>query len=310
MKTAGFAAAAAFALAMPAAAQDDGNGPYRQAFEKAMAVVQAQDAEADAEALTLYILGNVTNTMFHEFGHALVSELSIPVLGKEEDAVDALANVIMVAKTDDPALDRMLRAVADDYFANGAFSEQNGDEDEAWGHHSPDKARAYNVICILVGSDADYYKDAADSAGMPEDRQESCAEDYAAALNAWNTLLEPHYLGDGETNAVAMAVTYAEAPESLAFVAELTKASGIVETVVREIDAMVRLPNEIAVSVESCGEENAYWSPDERKVTLCYEIVQSYYNNAARAADQAGGGEAADADDADDTDDEEAGEAE
>lgn len=289
-------AAFALALAAPAAAQEPVGdaGPYHQAYEKALGVVQAHGAEPDDETLTLYILGNVVNTMFHEFGHALVSELRIPVLGKEEDAVDALANIIMVAKTDDPALDMMLRAVADDFFTNGEFSESTGATDEPWGHHSPDKARAYAVICILVGADPENYKDAADNAGMPEDRQESCADDYETALNNWNTLLEPHYLGDGEHNARKMAVTYAEPPEDLAFVAAMMRDSGIVEVVVNEIDAMVRLPHEIAVAVESCGQENAFWSPSERKVTLCYEIVQSYYNNVTGAkaeepaADEAG----------------------
>ena len=42
-----------------------------------------------------------------------LTELELPIVGKEEDAVDNLANIIMVAKTSDPALDSMLRAVAD-----------------------------------------------------------------------------------------------------------------------------------------------------------------------------------------------------
>ena len=57
---------------------------------------------------------------------------------------------------------------------------------------------------------------------------------------------------------------------------------------------MVKLPHDISASVETCGEENAYWSPDERKLTLCYEIVQSYYNNATGGASSGGGDESAD----------------
>ena len=43
---------------------------------------------------------------------------------------------------------------------------------------------------------------------------------------------------------------------------------------------MIKIPNNITVSVESCEEENAYWSPDERKMTFCYELAQYYLNNA------------------------------
>jgi len=36
-----------------------------------------------------FALGNTIFFLFHESGHMLVSEFDLPVLGKEEDAVDA-----------------------------------------------------------------------------------------------------------------------------------------------------------------------------------------------------------------------------
>ncbi len=266
-----------------APAEDDGNGPYRQAYQKASAVLAAAYPDLPPEEVdryTLYILGNTINTLFHEYGHGLVSELELPIVAKEEDAVDNLANIIMVAKTTDPALDQMLRAVADDYFANGQFSEDNGNEAAGWDEHSPDKARAYDVICILVGADPESYKEAADNAGMPTERQEACAWEYESKLNAWDKLLQPHYLKEGETNK-KVTVRYAEPADNEAVVGEMIRKSGIMQVVTDEIVAMVKLPNDIVASVESCGESNAYWSPDERKLTLCYEIVQSYYDNVS-----------------------------
>ena len=59
----------------------------------------------------------------------------------------------------------------------------------------------------------------------------------------------------------------------------------MVEVVADEVTAMVRLPNDITIGVESCGEVNAYWSPDERKLTFCYEIAQSYFDNAMAATE-------------------------
>jgi len=261
--------------------EDDGNGPYRQALDKAKKSLTASydGTPEEIDQIAVYILGNTINTLFHEYGHGLVSELELPIVAKEEDAVDNLANIIMVGKTTDPALDRMLRAVADDYFTNGQFSEDNGDEAAPWDEHSPDKARAYDVICILVGADPEAYKEAADNAGMPPERQDGCAYEYESKLNAWDKLLTPYYLNEGEKNTKKATITYGKATEDTQMVADMLKASGAVEAVTAEITAMVRLPNDITVGVETCGESNAFWSPDDRKLTLCYEIVQSYYDN-------------------------------
>lgn len=290
MMTTGLACGVLAALALGAAAQaeeTDAAMPYKTSFEKARQylLTDAEPVPEDAaEPVALYILGNIANTMFHEFGHALKSELEIPILGKEEDAVDTFANVIMVSKESDPVLDAMILAVADDYFAAGQFSEEDGGEATPWDEHSPDEARAYNVICILVGADPEGYKEAADNAGMPAERQESCATDYEDAVNAWDKLLEPYYLAEGETPKTKISIVYGKPAEGQEAIAGFIKTSGMVEVVANEVRAMVRLPHDISIGVESCGEENAYWSPEERKLTFCYEIAEGYYRHAMESA--------------------------
>lgn len=265
-----------------ALAADDGSAPYRTALEKAARTLAAAEPglpQEEAERIALYVLGNTINTLFHEYGHALVSELELPVVGKEEDAVDSLANIIMVEKTTDPALDQMLRAVADDYFINGDLAEENGDVAAPWDEHSPDRARAYDVICMLVGADPEFYGETADRAGMPPERQESCAGEYESRSNAWFALLEPYYLAEGQANK-PVKILYGKPGRDTALIARMIKASGILKVVTDEITNMVLLPNPISAAAETCGESNAYWSPDERKLTLCYEIAQSYFDNA------------------------------
>ena len=58
------------------------------------APVLAQDADDPilGEAMT-FALHDAAFTMYHEIGHLLVGELGLPVLGKEEDAVDAWATI-------------------------------------------------------------------------------------------------------------------------------------------------------------------------------------------------------------------------
>ena len=40
---------------------------------------------------SLFVLANMKFTLCHEISHALIDELEVPVLGREEDVADALA---------------------------------------------------------------------------------------------------------------------------------------------------------------------------------------------------------------------------
>lgn len=285
-----WASVALAALLSGPAARAEAEAPprYEDVFNNARAAWPEPEGrnadEARIDDDVLYVLGNIANTMFHEFGHGFVSEFELPIVGKEEDAVDALANVIMVSESDSPYLDRMIETVADDWFAQGQFDEEEGAEPSPWDVHSPNAARAGAVICILVGADPELFKEAADNAGMPPERQESCQGDYEQAQQSWDKLLEPHYLKDGETPTNKVTVTYVDAPAELQPIAEFVKASGIVDDIAEQVEGTFRLPNPISISVQACGEENAFWSPDDHRVTLCYEIVKGYYDRAVAEA--------------------------
>src|SRR5690242_8585230 len=56
-------------------------------------------------------------TLYHEAGHLLIDELKLPVLGKEEDAADALAVIQILQNTSDQVeVARTLNDVADDWY--------------------------------------------------------------------------------------------------------------------------------------------------------------------------------------------------
>lgn len=292
------ALAAAFCGASPAqdaepksdvAIEDAANAvkdsPYKAAFEKARKLVPVPDGvDLDPEAvdaIASFVLGNTANTAFHEMGHALVSELGFNVLGKEEDAVDAFANLIMVARQNDPELDRMIVSVADGYFKDGQFADEASDPSFAWDEHSLNAQRAFAVICILVGAEPAKFKDAADNAGMPPERQESCQSDWASASTAWDNLLAPWSIAKGAKVAKShFVITYDTPKPEYAKTAAFLKGSAIIEGVLKQMDYLVAWPGApIGVKVTSCGESNAYWSPDERELTICYEIVQGYVDS-------------------------------
>jgi len=53
-------------------------------------------SQQEQRDLVEFVAGNMLFVGFHEIGHALVSELHLPVLGREEDAADSFATLAML----------------------------------------------------------------------------------------------------------------------------------------------------------------------------------------------------------------------
>lgn len=70
-------------------------------------ITKEQADEADQ-----FALNNAIATVFHEAGHMLISEFSLPVLGREEDAADSLAVMLLLEGEDED-----LNSIVED-FAN------------------------------------------------------------------------------------------------------------------------------------------------------------------------------------------------
>src|SRR3546814_7327239 len=111
-----------------------------------------KDRDGLPDDLGFFVLGNTIFTRFHELGHALVDKLEIPVLGREVDAVDALAVLLMLPDEEDAVADEMVMAAAEGHVM--AY-EQSGEEDEEafWDEHSFDLQRYASIHCLVYGSD-------------------------------------------------------------------------------------------------------------------------------------------------------------
>lgn len=154
-------------------------------FDKGFAKVIDTDEEI-AEAT----IGATLFTFFHELGHALVHELGLPITGKEEDAVDQLATVVLLAGGDDGAL--MALDGAESFLLEAA---QDGFEQlPFWDEHSLDEQRFYNIVCLVYGSNPDAHGALVESGDLPEERAERCPDEYKQVEGAWDRLLAPHML--------------------------------------------------------------------------------------------------------------------
>src|SRR3954470_15818074 len=58
--------------------------------------------------------------------------------------------------------------------------------------HGLDQQRAYNIVCLMVGSNPKKYSELADLAKMPDERQGTCQGDYSNASWSWQKVLEPN----------------------------------------------------------------------------------------------------------------------
>jgi len=128
-------------------------------------------------------------TTMHEVGHALVNVLDLPITGREEDAVDQLAALILVdgAEDGDEAAINGVRGLPEDgQMDDLAFADE----------HALNGQRFYNVLCLVYGQDPDAWADWTRDGTLPEWRAGRCPAEYEQTRAAWQKLLGPHLKDD------------------------------------------------------------------------------------------------------------------
>jgi len=216
--------------------------------------------------------------LFHEMGHMMISEFSLPILGREEDAADTLSTLVLL-DMDSPVYDKALK----DSVEGWTLSADDGEDPDLWDEHSLDKQRAYAIVCMMVGKDAAKFKDVADRLEMPDERRESCADAFRKAHDSWFGLLNQHLRKQGTPP--NFTISY-DPPKDrkLKDYAALVKREdllGIVGKVVGTYD----VKDDIKLTAAQCDEANAYWSADDRELTYCYELSQ-WFTQAKAATHQ------------------------
>lgn len=147
------------------------------------------DPESTDEEVGEAILGAAFFIFLHEFGHGLVDLLDLPITGKEEDAVDDFATLVLINAGEDAAA-----ASAISHFGTLADQYESGDSTDLafWDEHSLNAQRVYSIACLLYGSDPEGYAELVGDDGLPADRAARCPEEYRLKSRAWDRLLEPH----------------------------------------------------------------------------------------------------------------------
>lgn len=149
-------------------------------------------AQSDAQ-LGQAVMGATIFSFYHEAGHALIHQLDLPTVGREEDAVDQLATLILMAAGDDG----IGMALSGAYWFQ--LQQKAGHETPFWDEHSFEGQRFYNILCLIYGSDAAKYGGFVSSGNLPAARAQRCGEEYAKTQRSWEKLLQPHLANDAAT---------------------------------------------------------------------------------------------------------------
>lgn len=139
------------------------------------------------------VMDSLMHTLFHEIGHALIPMYDLPVLGKEEDAVDGLATILLIEYFEQG---EEIALSAADLFSLESEDVQVFSHEDFWDEHSLDIQRYYSTLCYIYGSDPDKYAHLKEDAELSDDRAELCIEEYDNAVDSWFTLLESHIKAD------------------------------------------------------------------------------------------------------------------
>ncbi len=138
----------------------------------------------------------LTHTLFHELAHALIYIYKLPVLGKEEDAADGLASVLLIEFFEDGA---EMAISAADLFDLESDDIESFEAEDFLDEHSLDLQRFYTTLCHVYGSDPAKYAYLRKETGFSEDRADLCIDEYENISRSWLFLLKP-YMQQNKTN--------------------------------------------------------------------------------------------------------------
>jgi hypothetical protein len=220
-----------------------------------------------------FVTGNVLFVLGHETGHALIREMDIPVLGKEEDAADALATVVSV-KMSNAFADRVVINAARGWFLSEQRDRKDGVPTVYYDEHGMDLQRAYNIVCLLVGAQPEKFKGLANEVKLPEERQRTCKDDYNNAAWSWEQALKPHKRKPDDPK-TKIEVNYGP-PGEFANLAELGRKLQILESVALWLSEDFVWKKPIAIEMQQCGDPGARFEWATHKIVVCYELIREF----------------------------------
>jgi hypothetical protein len=232
-------------------------------------------SQAQREKHVEFVVGNLLFVLGHETGHAVIREMGVPVVGREEDAADFFST-LMALTCEEGFGDRVLANAALGWF----FSDRRDRRERRQGvepaayydGHGMDLQRAYNVVCLMVGSNMGKFAGIASAARLPAERQTTCQDDYLNAKWSWDQVLQPH-LRKGDQPRTAINVIYGSGNGQYDVHAAVARQMKILEAMAEHLSDHYVWRAPISLEMQTCGDANARFEFRTKKVIVCYELA-------------------------------------
>ncbi len=221
-----------------------------------------------------FVVGNMLFVLLHEMAHVHVTEMGLPVLGREEDAADAFATLALLKMGSEFSHDVLVQA-AKGWFLSAERDERQGHRLAFYDEHGLDRQRAYQIVCLMVGSDPEKFGDLADLVKMPEDRQGTCQGDYSNATYSWDLVLKSHRRKADQPKATITTV-YGEDKSGLDLNARSFRALRLLERVAERAAEEFVWRKPFALELQSCDKPGAHWDLMSHRLIVCYEMAEEF----------------------------------
>jgi len=248
---------------------------------------QARDLTKKQRAeATRFAANNSLFVIYHEVGHLLIHQLNLPVLGREEDAADNMATWTLLSDGTAES-NQALADAAYGWLLSGRTYGTSLDDTDYYSAHSLDQQRAFQIVCLMAGSNDSSFKSIVNEYAIDAGRQDSCHWDYQLLNRSFKSLLErPSAVRRSKGSVVHVSYHYASG--DLKPIADAFRESGVFDQVADELRENYSLPKPITFNAQRCGEANAYYDPETVEVIFCYEMMQDFMDLYAEAMPKKG----------------------
>lgn len=228
-----------------------------RAFALAAALLAPPPAAAD------FVLSNLRFTLYHEIGHAVIDQARVPVFGPEETMADGFALVLADRLHPEGEMADLITEMT-----RLGRAEAAEELFEPWEEYMPGAQRTAWSICVWYGLNPRERGDLAHALGMPADRDRQCAETGRALRSAWGPVLDRLRPGPGDEGTLSAGRT--------------GKALRLLSRDIDRLNDALALPRRTPMTVENCGQDNAYYYHYDDRIVFCSEMVDALLRRAAR----------------------------
>lgn len=226
---------------------------------------------------TRFVSANLEFTLLHELGHMLISELDLPVLGREEDAADqfAVAGMFLLHPRHDAEFYARLMDIADYWRLEWQRAEST--TANVWDSHPLDAQRFYNIACLTYGSDPERLGWVLEASGLPVQRALYCQEEYQQVEHALQWVIRHFPAPESPPHRIRVIREHPLASHGDPAIPldELSR-SGELEALASALSERFALPRDLTLRLAGCGLPDATFNRLSGELALCYELAEYF----------------------------------